>query len=125
MTAIAGMRGRRTAAIGALLAVGATMAACGSEGGGQKPAAPESSALAKRVIDMKDLRYSPRTLMIERGETVSFRNVDTVTHNAKGKDFFSRVIEPGASYRHTYRSAGRIEFVCTFHPGMEGTLTVR
>jgi plastocyanin len=74
---------------------------------------------------MADLRFEPRELTVARGTTVTFRNVGKVTHNAKGKTFFSRVVEAGGSYRHRFDQAGTFEYLCTFHPGMEGTLTVR
>jgi plastocyanin len=73
---------------------------------------------------MVDLRFEPRALSVKRGETVTFRNRGKVTHNAKGRGFFSRVVEPGAAYRHKFERAGTYDYVCTFHPGMDGTLTV-
>ncbi len=124
--AAAASHGRRwTAVIGALTA-SLAMAACGGGGGEQQsPAAPPESKPAGTTIDMVDLAFEPRALTIERGQTVTFENRGKVTHNAKGEDFFSRVVEPGGSYRHTFEKAGTFEYVCTFHPGMEGTLTVR
>jgi plastocyanin len=93
--------------------------ACGG-GGEQAPAAAAPAA----AVEMADLRFEPRDLTVKRGTTVTFRNVGKVTHNVKGKSFFSRVVEPGASYRHRFDEAGAFDYVCTFHPGMEGTLTV-
>lgn len=117
--AIASPRGRRLAAVtGALLALGAPVAGCGGDG--------ESRArVAGPAIDMADSRFVPPRLTVAVGDTVTFRNVGRLTHNAKGEKFFSRVVEPGASYSHTFEAAGTFGFVCTFHPGMEGTLTVR
>jgi plastocyanin len=126
-TAAVTKHGRRsTAAIGAL-SVSLAMAACGGgdDGGTQGPATPSAPKAAGTTVDMVDLAFKPRALTIGRGQTVTFRNRGKVTHNAKGKDFFSSVVEPGGSYRHTFRRAGTFEYVCTFHPGMEGTLTVR
>ena len=125
-TAAVSKHGRRpTAAIGAL-GLSLAMAACG-EGPGetQGPATPSAPKAAGTTIDMVDLAFKPRALTIERGQTVTFRNRGKVTHNAKGKDFFSKVVEPGGSYSHTFRRAGTFAYICTFHPGMKGTLTVR
>lgn len=120
-------RGRRpVAAIGALLALSATVAACGGAGEGEdRPAASPRAERSATTIDMADIRFDPPRLTVERGQTVTFRNVGKLTHNAKGETFFSRVVEPGGSYRQTFDEAGTFDFVCTFHPGMEGTLTVR
>ena len=104
------------------------MAACGGGGGGgsDSPAAPAAGSRAGgTTIEMVDLKFRPRSVTIERGETVTFVNRGKVTHNAKGKDFFSRVVQPGGSYRHRFDEAGTFEYVCTFHPGMDGTLRVR
>jgi plastocyanin len=118
--------GRRPTAVIAVLTASLAMAACGGGGGAeQSPAAPAASRAAGTTIDMVDLAFKPRALTIKRGQTVTFRNRGKVTHNAKGPGFFSRVVEPGHSYSHKFEKAGTFEYVCTFHPGMEGTLTVR
>lgn len=127
------IRGRSPLAItGALLVCGALVVGCG--GGGDekspasKPAKAPSAGSGKRpaaTIDMADLRFEPAKQTVKRGTTVTFRNVGKVTHNAKGKGFFSRSVDPGGSYRHTFRKSGEFDYVCTFHPGMVGTLTVR
>jgi plastocyanin len=125
-TAVVTKHGRRSTAVIGALSASLTMAACGGGGGEtQSPAPPSAAKTAGTTVDMVDLAFRPRELAIERGQTVTFRNRGKVTHNAKGKDFFSKVVEPGGSYSHTFRRAGTFEYVCTFHPGMEGTLTVR
>lgn len=98
--------------------MGAPVAGCGGDG-------ERRAGAAGPVIDMADIRFDPPRLTVAAGDTVTFRNVGQLTHNAKGEAFFSRVVEPGASYSRTFEEAGTFEYVCTFHPGMEGTLTVR
>jgi len=92
---------------------------------GANDEAAASAGNAGATIEMVDLRFVPAALTVERGQTVTFVNRGKVTHNAKGKSFFSRVVEPGGSYRHTFDRAGTFAYVCTLHPGMEGTVTVR
>jgi plastocyanin len=107
------------------LGLGLTMVACGGGGEKDRPAASSaSSPKAAVTVDMVGLEFEPARVTIERGETVKFVNRGEVTHNAKGKGFFSRVVEPGGTYSHRFDSAGSFHYVCTFHPGMEGTLTV-
>ena len=118
--------GRRSTAVIGALALSLAMAACGGGGGEQQsPAVTPAPKAAGTTIDMVDLAFEPRALTVERGQTVTFKNRGKVTHNAKGEGFFSRVVEPGGSYRHTFDRPGTFKYVCTFHPGMEGTLTVR
>ena len=123
--ATAATRGRRpSAVVAALLASSAALAACGPGGGEADRLAASLPGDGTATIDMADLRFAPRRLTVRRGDTVTFRNVGKVTHNAKGKTFFSRVVEPEQSYRHTYRTSGTFPFVCTFHPGMNGQVVV-
>ena len=124
--------GRRSTAVVGALALAAAIAACGGGGARERPTADSvappgasRSTPAGATVDMADLRFEPRRLTVERGRTVTFRNVGKVTHNAKGRTFFSRVVEPGGSYRHTFDRPGTFDYVCTFHPGMEGILTVK
>ncbi len=119
--------GRRSAAAIATLGVSVALAACGGGGEAQPNAAapPAPSEAAATTIDMVDLEFEPASLTVERGQTVTFVNRGKVTHNAKGKDFFSRVVEPGGSYSHTFNRSGTFTYVCTFHPGMDGTVTVK
>ena len=116
---------RRSGAAIATLAASVAVTACGGGGGEGATPAVASPAKAATTIDMVDLKFEPAALTVERGQTVTFVNRGKVTHNAKGKDFFSRVVEPGGSYRHTFDRAGTFAYVCTFHPGMDGTVTVR
>ena len=94
---------------------------CGG-GGGSGASAP------KAEVSMKSLRFHPATLSVRVGETVTWRNDDTTDHNVtatKGERFKSRAFGAVGSYRFTPTRAGAIQYVCTLHPGMEGTLLVR
>lgn len=106
-TAAVTEHGRRSTAVIGALTTSLAMAACGGGGREQQgPAAASAPRGAGTTIDMVDLAFDPRVLTIERGQTVTFHNRGKVTHNAKGKGFFSRVVAPGDSYRHTFDSAG-------------------
>lgn len=118
-------RGRRSSAVIAALTLSAAVTACGDGDEQRNATAPAASAAEGSTIAMVDLAFRPAALTVERGQTVTFRNVGKVTHNAKGEEFFSRVVEPGDSYRHTFTRSGRFPYVCTFHPGMNGTVTVK
>ena len=113
----------RRAALVAGLVLSLGMAACGDGGGGGSDSPAASTAGV--TIDMVDLEFRPKSVTVDRGATVTFVNRGKVTHNAKGDEFFSRVVDPGESYRHEFDSAGTFEYVCTFHPGMDGTIRVR
>ncbi len=107
------------------LAASVALVACGNGGGEmQGPAAGSAPKRPGLTVDMVDSRFEPKRLTVARGETVTFRNRGKLTHNAKGRSFFSRVVEPGGVYRHRFDDAGTFAYMCTFHPGMTGTLRV-
>ncbi len=87
-------------------------------------AAPE--AAAGEVI-MKGIRFQPADITVKVGDTVTWKNADPVDHNAvdeAGGKFKSELFGEGGTYEYTAEEAGKIEYVCTVHPGMGGTITV-
>jgi plastocyanin len=78
-------------------------------------------------IDMKDFQFEPKNATVKVGQTVKWTNQDSAPHDATDKDsgqFKSDQFGKGGSYEFTAKKAGTINYVCTLHPGMEGTLTV-
>jgi plastocyanin len=133
--AITTRRGARcVAAVALTLGAAVPVAGCGGiaaggtgAGDGSRPvtAAKAPRDAGARAVTMPDLSFAPRTTTVRAGQSVTWRNTSKVTHNVKGPGFFSRVIEPGATYRHWFAKPGRYAYVCTFHPGMRGTVVVR
>jgi plastocyanin len=86
-----------------------------------KPAA----AKAKTVVEISGSAFQPQTLDIKVGDTVTFVNKDEIAHTATADGTFdSKTLEQGASFDFTATKAGKIDYVCLFHPGMTGTLNV-
>jgi plastocyanin len=72
--------------------------------------------------------FSPATLTIAPGDTVVWENKDVIPHTATSKKtgvFDSGVIATGKSWKHTFKTKGEIDYICTFHPTMKGTLRVK
>lgn len=111
-----------------LLATAALLSACGSDdeetSGSTTPAASGSGTR----VAMKDLKFVPADLTVKVGQTVTWVNEEGVPHNVvntqEGKQPKSELFGEGQTYEFTPREPGKIEYVCTIHPGMEGTLTV-
>ncbi|MFF4576608.1 cupredoxin domain-containing protein [Streptomyces sp. NPDC001410] len=78
---------------------------------------------------MKNFAFSPAALTVKAGEKVTVVNEDSTAHTVtatQGGDFDTGSIAGGKSGSFTAPSkAGSYAFVCTFHPNMKGTLTVR
>jgi plastocyanin len=120
-------------ALCAVLALALGLAACGgSSGGGSTSAstsAPASSGASGGgvTIKMQNIQFSPKDTTVKVGQKVTWTNDDNTDHNVtadSGADFKSKDFGNGATFSFTADKAGTINYVCTIHPGMTGTLTV-
>ena len=76
--------------------------------------------------------FIPSTVVITVGGTVTWENTDTMAHTsssgtpADGPDgvFDSSLVMAGASFSHTFDSAGTFDYFCMVHPWMTGTVIV-
>ena len=78
-------------------------------------------------IDMKNFQFVPKDQTVKVGQKVKWVNQDSAPHDAtdeKTGQFKSDQFAKGESYEFTAKKAGKISYVCTIHPGMDGTLTV-
>jgi len=65
-------------------------------------------------------------LGVKRGDRVVWMNKDPFPHTATAHGTFdSGSIAPGHSWSYSARKPGEFAYVCTFHPGMKGTLIVQ
>ena len=85
------------------------------------------SAAGNRVV-MKDIKFVPEAITVEAGTAITWTNEDSAPHdvvNAEdGQEPKSDLFGKGKSYEFTPSKPGTIKYVCTVHPGMEGTITV-
>lgn len=92
---------------------------------GTKTAATESGGTVD--IGMKNIRFDPESQKVSVGQKVIWTNKDTVDHNVTatdGANFESEDFGKDGTYEFTPKKAGTIQYTCTLHPGMDGTLTV-
>ncbi len=122
-------------ATASLLACAALLGACGGsadtspEAAESTPAPAGAAAAAGDVrVAMKGFEFVPENVTVERGQTITWVNEDTAQHDAvatEGDGPQSELFNQGESYSWTAEEAGEIPYVCTVHPGMDGTITVR
>jgi plastocyanin len=122
----------RLALLLALLALG--VAACGDDddggggGGGDGGGAASASCPSGSVeIKMVDIKFEPKDATANVGQEICWINEDTIDHNAvaeSGADFESELFGQGETFTTTVDRPGRVEYVCTIHPGMTGTLQI-
>jgi plastocyanin len=75
---------------------------------------------------MNGTRFVPADVTVKLGETVTWTNKDPFPHNVFSSTggFSSQDLKPGAAWRFRPKNEGRFPYVCTLHPGMQGTLVV-
>jgi plastocyanin len=135
----------RTLALLALAAVPA-LAACGSDdsgsatsaGGGtvkyqaktdskaSKPAVVPAAAGIK--VNLSSSQFSPAAITAKVGQEITWKNADPIAHTVTATEnakFDSGTLEAGGSFSYVTKKAGTISYVCEFHPGMTGTITVQ
>ena len=96
----------------------------GSGPAGQQPGAPA----ATNAVLIRDFAFSPATLTVPVGTTVTWTNQDqdphTVTSTGSGGPLRSPTLQQGQSYRYTFNTPGHYDYLCTIHPFMTATVTV-
>lgn len=82
---------------------------------------------ATHTVMINGLAYSPATLSIAVGDTVTWMNNDVQAHTAtaSGGAFDSGTMNPGQSFSFTFTTAGSFVYTCNFHAEMTGTITVQ
>lgn len=71
--------------------------------------------------------FTPGTLIVAVGTTVTWRNDSSLTHTvtADGGSFGSPSLPPDATFTHTFNTLGVFAYHCNFHPSMNGTINVQ
>ncbi|MGW4564259.1 cupredoxin domain-containing protein [Streptomyces sp. NPDC004561] len=89
-----------------------------------KAAAPVSG----HAVTIKNFAFSPATLKVKAGTTVTWTNQDTdahtVTSAGSSGPLHSSALDPHATYTYTFTKPGSYAYVCTIHPFMTGTVEV-
>jgi len=110
---------RLTALLGALFLAGAALVL----------PAPAVQAAAGHQVLMSGYAFSPRTLTITAGDTVTWTNQDQAPHDVETTSGPASVHSPmlnrGGSWSHTFTTPGTYGYVCTVHPDMTAQLVVK
>jgi plastocyanin len=111
-----------------------TLWGCGGGGGGSSPTAPSSAAppapssatvMVSVIGSIGNSAFRPNPVQAASGDTVMFRNNDVTAHRIVMDDGSADLgdIAPGATSRgFTVRSGSALQFHCTLHPSMVGSI---
>jgi plastocyanin len=127
---------KRSLGILAVIAGIASAVACGGSSYTSNPTAPNpapsgggGSGSADVTITINGMlgaqSFTPSPATVKVGQTVAWRNADSIPHNPTGPGFTTATIGPGqTSQPVTFSAAGNVDYHCAIHPTMVGTLTV-
>ena len=138
---------RKSLALICSLALVPGLAGCGEDeneepaGGGaaRTEEAPErggagggAEAKANVAVALKDVEFQPQDVTVKKGGTIRWTNEEDVPHDVTkksgpGKNFSSgrANMQKGDTYEQSFPTAGKIDYICTVHPKMVGTITVK
>lgn len=78
-------------------------------------------------IEIKNFAFSPATLNIKKGQTVTWTNQDNSKHKIisdSGSEISSPEFAKGESFQHTFNTIGEFSYHCSIHPSMKGKVVV-
>ncbi len=112
---------------------GAASPGAAGSSGGARASSGASSGTAGSTVTIENLAFSPATLNVTAGTTVTFSNRDTIGHNAvngvKGvadpNALFNLDLPAGTAGTAKFDKPGTYQVTCTIHPGMHMTIVVK
>ena len=124
------LRSMRRIALIAVFGAALTLAACSSGGSSTSTTTGSgsgSSGASGQAITIKNFAFSPSSITVAPGASVTVTNDDSVAHTLTSKSggFDTGDIQAGQSKTFTAPNrAGSYPYICTIHQYMTGTLTV-
>jgi len=87
------------------------------------------AAVTTKQVDIMNYTYSPATLTINVGDTVTWTNMDTAPHTVTVTSgpvkFKSPNLAKGESFTYTFTEAGTYDYYCAVHPDMVAKVVVK
>ena len=75
-------------------------------------------------MNITDFEFSPTSVTVNVGDTVTWVNAGPTVHTATGSGFDTGNLSKGQSGSHTFASAGTFSYICTPHPFMKASVSV-
>jgi len=79
------------------------------------------------TVSIDNFSFSPATITINKGETVTWKNNDSAPHQVVADDssFELSKMSTGGTSQHTFDMAGTYSYHCSIHPDMKGVVIVK
>ena len=118
-----------------VLAVLGVVAACGSGSSGGATPSPSPATVSTgsgaagggSTVEIKNFMFTPTTLTVPAGMTVTWKFDDSTQHTVAANDnsFTSSALANGQTFTHAFSAAGTVAYHCSIHPFMLGTIIVK
>ena len=79
---------------------------------------------ATHAVQIGDGFFSPASLTVAVGDTITWTNGDDSPHTVTGAAFDSGNLEGGQTFSFTFQESGTFTYACQYHDEMVGTITV-
>ena len=78
-------------------------------------------------VTMDHNTFIPNEITVAPGTTVTWTNNETMPHTVvdQNKGFRSKTIVKDGTFSFTFTTAGDYNYLCSIHPNMKGTITVK
>jgi plastocyanin len=87
------------------------------------PSVPVRAANMEVKID--NFTFSPQTLTVKAGTTVTWTNADDIPHVVAGPPTFkSKALDTDDKFSFTFTTPGTFSYFCSLHPHMTGSIVV-
>jgi plastocyanin len=87
-----------------------------------------ASSQSRTEVTIKDFMFSPKTLTVPVGTTVTWTNNDDDPHTVASIDkttFKSSALDTGEKYLYTFTKPGKYAYFCSVHPKMTAEVVVQ
>lgn len=98
----------------------------GTSGSGTGGTTTGQTAAGTKSVSISNFAFSPDTVDVAVGDTVTWTNDDSVAHTVVGDGGIqSGDLAQGDTYSKKFDSAGTFSYRCSIHPSMTGTVVVK
>jgi plastocyanin len=97
------------------------------DGGGEEATGGAEAGGDAVEVGMENIEFVPMQVTAAVGQTIRWTNNESAPHNVTSEEdglFESETLMEGDTFEYTPEEAGEIAYVCTIHPGQDGTITV-
>jgi plastocyanin len=86
-----------------------------------------AAAESPNTIVMKNFDFTPKAMTVTAGTTVTWRNMDEEPHTVVSTDglFRSSALDTKETFAFKFTKPGIYKYICSIHPKMVGTITVK